>query len=302
MAPASLNDCLFTCLSVNKCKLEYGSVIASAIQNFRKIEKIYNWTSKWHASTPVFHNSLLKSGGVHFISPQWSKAGIHSLGDIMNDDGLRSFQDLSETFKLSSNSFFLYLQLRSALRAAGILIDRKPLNHPIMELFKKISGLPKGHVSVIYNSLLEHMQTPLTITNVWNKDCPESLIDWHRVWRNYAYSSQSLNNKLTNLNFLYRTYLTPKRRFMIKLSPSPHCKLCDLNQIGTFLHIMWECPSVQNFWQQIVKHLHNALGLEIDLSPKCMLLNDDSGQNLNHMQRLLWLSACIVAKKMLAVR
>ena len=61
----------------------------------------------------------------------------------MNDDGLRSFQDLTETLKLSSNSYFLYVQLHSALRAAGILTDGKPLNHPIMELFKKISDLPK---------------------------------------------------------------------------------------------------------------------------------------------------------------
>ena len=112
-------------------------------------------------------------------SPQWSKAGIHSLGDIMNDDGLRSFQDLTETLKLSSNSYFLYLQLHSALRAAGILTDGKPLNHPIMELFKKISDLPKGHVSAIYNNLLEHMQTHLVITNVCNRDCRESSIDWH---------------------------------------------------------------------------------------------------------------------------
>ena len=210
----------------------------------------------------------------------------------MNDDGFRSFQDLSGTFKLSLNSFFLYLQLHSALRAAGILTDRKPLNHPIMELFRKLSRLPKRYVSVIYNSLLEHMQTPLVITNVWNKDCPESSIDWHRVWRNYAYSTQNLNNKLTNLNFLYRTYLTPNQRFMIKLSPSPNYNLCDLNQIGTFLHITWECPTVQNFWQQIVKHLYNALGLEIDLSPKCVLLNDDSGQNLNHFLHVQWLKRC----------
>lgn len=166
MAPASIKDCLFTGLSINKCKLEYGSVIANAIQNFRKIERIYNWTSKWHASTPLFHNSLLKTGGDHFISPQWVEAGIHSLGDIMNDDGLRSFQDLRETFKLSSNSFFLYLQLRSALRAAGTMTDRKPINHPIIQMFKKISVLPKGHVSVIYNTLLENIQTPLAITKV----------------------------------------------------------------------------------------------------------------------------------------
>lgn len=110
------------------------------MQNFRKIERIYNWTSKWHASTPIFYNSCLKSAGEYFISPLWYKAGIHSLGDIINDGGLRTFQDLCETFKLSSNSFFLYLQLRFALRAAGILIDRRPTSHPIIKLLKKNIG------------------------------------------------------------------------------------------------------------------------------------------------------------------
>lgn len=89
---------------------------------------------------------------------------------------------------------------------------------------------------------------------------------------------------------------------MIKISSSPNCNLCNLNQVGTFLHVMWECPLVQSFWQQIVKHLSNTFGLEIDLTPRSMLLNDDSGKNFNHMQRMLWLSACTVAKKMLAVR
>ena len=302
VAPVPLKGILFTSLSLSKCKLEYGSLIAHAIQNLRKVEKIYNWTSKWHANTPIFYNNLLKSGGKYFISSHWYNSGIHSLGDIMNEVGLRCFQDLKETYKLSANSFFLYLQLRSALRAAGILIDRQPMNHPMMEVFKKVSGLDKGHVSAIYNSLLEHIQNPLAITKVWNKDCPESSVDWTRVWRNVSYSSQNLNNKLTNLNFIYRTFLTPKRCFMMKLTTSPNCNLCDLNQMVTFLHIMLECPSVQIFWQQITKCLSETLGVEIECSPKCMLLNDDSQQNFSHMQRMLWLSSCIVAKKMLAVR
>ncbi len=56
VAPTSLNDCLFTGLSVNKCKLEYSSVIANAIQNFRKIERIYNWTSN---GMQVLHYSII---------------------------------------------------------------------------------------------------------------------------------------------------------------------------------------------------------------------------------------------------
>lgn len=126
-------------------------------------------------------------------------------------------------------------------------------------------------------------------------ECPESSIDWFRVWRNIAYSSQNLNIKVTNLTFLYCMFMTQKGHFMIKISSSPNCNLCSLNQLGTFLHVMWECPLVQSVCQQIVKHLANAFGLEIDLTPRSMLLNDDSGQDFNHMQRMSWLSACIVA-------
>lgn len=56
----------------------------------------------------------------------------------MSDVGLRSFQDLREMYKLPSNLFFMYLQLRSALCAAGFFINRQPSNQPIMVLIKKL--------------------------------------------------------------------------------------------------------------------------------------------------------------------
>lgn len=40
-------------LSVRKCRLTYGLIIVYAIHNVQEIEKIYNWKSKWHATTPV---------------------------------------------------------------------------------------------------------------------------------------------------------------------------------------------------------------------------------------------------------
>ncbi len=43
------------------------------------------------------------------------------------------------------------------------------------------------------------------------------------------------------------------------------------------------------------------LGVNVDCSPACMLLNDDSEQNFNHTPGQLWLSACTVTKKMVAV-
>lgn len=74
-----------------------------------------------------------------------------------------AYTGLRRTCNLSSSSFFLYLQLRSAILAANILCDRQLITHPIMNLIRKRSGLTKGYVSLIYNNLLEHTQTPLAI-------------------------------------------------------------------------------------------------------------------------------------------
>ena len=60
-----------------------------------------------------------------------------------------------------------------------------------------------------------------------------------------------------------RTFQDLSETFKLSDLNLSNCNLCDLNQIGTSLHIMWECPSAQNVWQQTVKPLSDALGLEI---------------------------------------
>ena len=46
-----------------------------------------------------------------------------------------------------------------------------------MVLVKKLLGIAKGRVSVIYNTLLEHTQTPSMIVKLCKKDCSESSTD-----------------------------------------------------------------------------------------------------------------------------
>lgn len=80
----------------------------------------------------------------------------------MGSAGLRIFQDLKESYKVSTNTFFLYLQLRSAIQAADIPNDQKSSAHPVMSLIKKLLLLPKGHVSLMFNTLL---RTPFLCQN-----------------------------------------------------------------------------------------------------------------------------------------
>jgi hypothetical protein len=74
-------------------------------------EEQCNWDSKRHAHIPIFHNNALWSGGQPLVSPQWSQCGIRILTNIMDINGLRTFQ----------GNMFLYLQLKSAMLAYGVL-------------------------------------------------------------------------------------------------------------------------------------------------------------------------------------
>ncbi len=191
----------------------------------------------------------------------------------MSDDGIRSFQDLKETYSISPKTYYLYLQIRSALNS-NLDKDHRLIPHPVIYLIRRVQALNKGHVSVMYSSLLEQTQPPLTVTTVWNTDCPEPSINWDNVWRNVQRTSQNLNNKLVNINIIYRTYLTPKRRYEMKIATSPNCTLCSLNQTGTFLHVMWECPTVHAFWREVAGSLSELFQLEINSTPQSMLLGE----------------------------
>ncbi len=88
----------------------------------------------------------------------------------------------------------------------------------------------------------------------------------------------------------------------MKIATSPNCTLCSLNQTGTFLHVMWECPTVHAFWREVAGSLSELFQLEINSTPQSMLLDNDSDLQLGPAQRQVWLSASTVAKRMMAVR
>ena len=88
----------------------------------------------------------------------------------------------------------------------------------------------------------------------------------------------------------------------MRLTTSPNCTFCSLNVTGTFLHMMWECSTVQIFWEQIVIYLSKVLQKQIPCCPKLLLLNDDSSLILSTVQRRFWLAGSTAAKKMLALR
>lgn len=84
---------------------------------------------KGHRSSdkiPLWNNFHLLTGGHPFTQASWSSKDVYVLKDIHSEIGLRTFQDIKDDYSLPGSSYYLHLQLRSAMKAYGV-----PWNLPL---------------------------------------------------------------------------------------------------------------------------------------------------------------------------
>jgi len=103
-----------------------------------------------------------------------------------------------------------------------------------------------------------------------------------------AGTSKNPNHQLIHNKYVHRMYLTPRRRYSVKITTSPNCNLCPRNTQGSFLHVFWEGPGVIRFWKEISVTLSDILKIKIPTSPALILLNDDSSLNLSMQHSMGW--------------
>ena len=306
VSPFSLKDILFSGLSNQYCTEKFGPIISHAIQTWNSVEGLGDWGPPWHVDTPIFRNNKLLIGEKPLHFPQWQNAGIHTLPQIINNEGLKSFEDLKTEFNLPGSSFFFYLQLRLAMRTYGVPWNQPFKRHPMAEMLL-LTPKGAGPVSYIYQKLQQRSQTYMGIVDVWNIDLkPYNVtINWQRVWKNIPDTSRNYTNQVLNYKMIHRFYLSPRKCCQLQITPTPHCLLCPQKVIGTYIHMYWECADVGLFWRLIAQTLSDIIGFTVPCLPNVMLLNDDSFLSTvvaSKNPRRVFFLGLVAAKKMLVMR
>ena len=300
--PCRLQDVVYSGISIKKALLHYGPIVTHLISTWRLVSRQTDSNMPWHQHSPIFNNFHLLSGNSPFSFPQWSRKGINILADIFNDQGLRSFQDIREQYDIPGTSFFLYLQLRSSMRAYGVPWRAQLQLHP---LHKIIGSKPLNcSASIIYTFLLRSSYKKLGISTVWSKDIQTNVEEFleNQAWDIISISSKNPNHQLINWKIVHRLYFTPSKRFHMGLTQSPLCTLCNQEAMGTFMHMFWDCPGVSTFWSQVSTDLSLVVQEDIPCSPSLLLLNDFSSLNISPQSKRLILSGTTAAKKLLVGR
>jgi len=136
-------------------------------------------------------------------------------------------------------------------------------------------------VSILHNFKLEAFYDKPPLDRLWGRDCPSLYPDfnWKDVWVNIKEASRNPDHQQIHFNFVHRAYLTPRKLYLMKRLTDPMCST------GTFLHMMWECPPVAQFWTQVAARLSDLVSAAIPVTVPVLLLNNLTMLNLNSQHK-----------------
>ncbi len=97
---------------------------------------------KFCNSTPLWYNFNFVCGNHPFVQPSSSSLGVNTCSDIYVNQGLCSFQTLRTKFCLPASAYFVFLQLRSALKAYGVPWSSPISSHPMRDWIAPSAGRP----------------------------------------------------------------------------------------------------------------------------------------------------------------
>lgn len=300
LQPYNMQQFLYSNSPLRAIKNKYGPIIAYLMSIWSKVNHFMK-TNKYYSQSPIFHNYSLQIGRKTISFPPWERQGVHTLGTIIGSNGLREFKDLQGAYNLPAASFYFYLQLRAAMRAHGVPWGHTLENHPLHAIMIKEKN--NGIVSDLYKCIIKASYKHLPIEQLWKVELKDnSEWNWARIWHNVCLSSRNPNHQMIHYKFIHRAYLYPRRLHLMKLKDDPYCDFCVDNAIGTYLHMVWQCPHVYNFWENVAGNLSKIMEREIPHTQRLLLLNDTSNLKLTINECRQILAGVTAAKKMIACR
>lgn len=298
VSPIRLQDLLFSGVGRRNSVHRFGCIINNALKVWKAAERLLGDPIRFCSSTPLWNNFNLMSGNKPFRNQSWSSRGIHVIGDLYSSSGLFTFQQLRHNFVLPASSFFIYLQLRSALKAYGVPWQSPPRSHPMLDWIEPTPNA-RGCVSRIYQHLLNAIRKTLPVESQWTRELERSGYqpNWEVIWSNRDITSQNVAHQLIQYKVIHRAYATPYRRYQMKLQTHYDCQFCIIPTPGSFLHMFWECPVVANLWSHVNTTLSDLLHVQYAPDPCLCLLNDDSACPLSLVQKRMLFAGFTAAKK-----
>ena len=207
-----------------------------------------------------------------------------------------SFTQLQQRRGLPKSEFFRYLQIRHFITEDTTLVTNSSAS-PIERVLSL--QFSKKQISIYYNVLISNLPSSSHATKqAWEADLGVEIIDcdWAEMWEYAKEISVCNRTKSIQFRILHRIHITPALRNKMDTNTSPLCLKCKV-EIGNYVHCLWSCVKLQNYWYDIVSELSVIFGVSIDLNPVCLLLGFPDAHIVNDKHKRLFNLLTFAARK-----
>ncbi|XP_041444380.1 uncharacterized protein LOC121402175 [Xenopus laevis] len=246
--------------------------------------------------TPLWGNSHLPHFRNLLDFIYWPNLQIKCLRDLLDQGTLLTLPKLQERYPNRPIDPFRYMQLQHAFR--GQFGGCNPIYHKFAVTNVLHSPDSQKLVSVLYKSLLEAKPSPFQLAFAkWQLILPSITDDmWEEATDRMYYYLISTRDRLISFKILHLYYYSPKRLNRIFPNKSPLCPRCSCPS-ADFLHVLWVCPKVQNFWSRVVQCLSDYLDLPQVISPEACILGVVDDLVPQKYTRILYRTLLFYARK-----
>ncbi|OCT87453.1 nucleosome assembly protein 1-like 1-A isoform X1 [Xenopus laevis] len=135
----------------------------------------------------------------------------------------------------------------------------------------------------------------------WQRDIPQITEEnWVDVLDTTFAGIISSRDRMTQLNYLHRVYITPHRLHKFKPDQIPNCPRCNYSP-ADFMHMVWGCPVVHVYWEKVVQMIRTRTEIVLPLDPMVLILNQMGELPQNRAHQTLMSILCMYAKKLIAM-
>ena len=241
--------------NLEKLGYEYMSKLSNEIPNpfwsdvIKHVKKIVSKGKPANfeefVSEHILYNNNIKIGNEIVFFREWLDNDIVKIYNLTNAGQFLNYNEFVNKYPNVRTDFIRYLAIINAIkrymRDLGLTCQTvHDLEEPVgWRILKSGKNIIKSEIKFKPN---EHVSI-----NKWNNAYPN--LNWKTIY--YLCHKTTTDSKLRwfQLRLLYRILPTNRLLHIYKIKNTAHCDLC--NDIETLEHMLYDCPFVVLFWQNL---------------------------------------------------
>lgn len=254
-----------------KRKDRSNPILQCSRETWAKVHKLLHTPHHKQMYSSIWNNPSIKIGRKSVMWDTWLNKNVTRISDLYSNGLFQSFEELKQNFDLEKTDFWRYLQLRSCVMSLKIPTD----DTNKLSCYFKLPGFLRsasGFYKIITDNIYGKSQH---IRQIWERDLKTTIEEeaWEEIVKKVGWSVRDAVNKFTQYKVIHRYYYTPVKLHKMGLMRDNKCWKCK-GDIGSYVHLLWDCPLVLPFWKQVLHVIGEWLDAPLPESPQLCLLGD----------------------------